>query len=167
MLILVSRKYCVHQRNLYITCHRARLFNNQNPSGNCRLCAAPPGEPPPPGALPGALAPPGTLAHQLLDCPALQPARDRAMRLCNELLAYSPHLQPLVHHHLQGSPEEAIALLLDPSSVPLVIAAAQAHGQGVYLQTHYLSRVFCHGKILEISSVFADTRLVRGPGQLL
>ena len=129
----------------YVTCHRARLFNNQNPNGNCRLCAAPPGEPPPAGALPGAVAPPGTLAHQLLYCPALESARHRAMRLCNELLAYSPHLQHLVRHHLQGPPEDALALLLDPSSVPLVIAAAQAHGQSVYLQTHYLSRVFCHG----------------------
>ena len=55
-----------------------------------------PGQPPPPGTLPGQSSPPGTLAHQLLWCTALQPARDAALRLTNELLAFYPLLQPIV-----------------------------------------------------------------------
>ena len=129
----------------YVTCHRSRLFGPQNPQGCCRLCPAPPGQPPPPGTLPGQPSPPGTLAHQLLWCTALQPARDAALRLTNELLACYPLLQPMVKEQLQGSPQEALHYLTDPSSCSKVIAAAQAYGEVVFTISHYISRVFCHG----------------------
>ena len=77
----------------YSTDHHRRWWSPQNPQGHCRLCTAPPGQPPPLG----------TLSHQLLHCPSLQPARDSSVQLCRELLLYRPQLQPLFSHYLCGS----------------------------------------------------------------
>ena len=119
----------------YNTDYHRRWWSPQNPQGHCRLCTAPPGQPPPLG----------TLSHQLLHCPSLQPARDSSVQLCRELLLYRPQLQPLFSHYLCGSPEDALAFLVDPSSCSLLIAAAQCQGgQVLYQDCHYVSRVWCH-----------------------
>jgi hypothetical protein len=51
----------------------------------------------------------------------------------------------MVQEQLQGSPQEALHFLSDPSSCSQVIAAAQAYGEVLYTISHYISRVFCHG----------------------
>ena len=128
----------------YISDERSRLWDPNNKDGCCRLCASPPGQPPPPGTLPGQQSPPGTITHQLLWCCALQPARVSAMRLFLEFLRHRPHLSALVSQRLKGPPEGAVALLLDPSSCSDLIRAAQLHGQSLLKEAHYLSRVWVH-----------------------
>ena len=128
----------------YISDERSRLWDPQNKEGCCRLCASPPGQPPPPGTLPGQLSPPGTITHQLLWCSALYPARISAMRLFLEFLKHRPHLSSLVSQRLKGPPEGAIAMLLDPSSCGEIIRAAQLYGPQLYKEVHYLSRVWVH-----------------------
>ena len=118
----------------YITDHRARHWTPGS-SGACRLC-------PPPTQGPARR---GDLAHQLLFCEPLAPARTRVLRLWENHLATRPHLLPLVSHYTLGATVELhLSFLLDPTSLPLVITAAQAHGEVVYQDLLYMSRVWCH-----------------------
>ena len=55
-----------------------------------------------------------------------------------------PHLQPIIATLIAGQPQDILSFILDPSSVPGVISAAQAHGQSVYQDCHHLSRVWCY-----------------------
>ena len=89
-------------------------------------------------------APTGTLQHQLLLCPALQPAYTSAARLWTEFLAAHPLLQSLVAELTLVSPQSSLPFLLKPSALPSVIRAAQLLGQVVYSDCHYLSRTWCH-----------------------
>ena len=66
------------------------------------------------------------------------------MRLFLEFLRYRPHLSALVSQRLEGPPEGAVAFLLDPSSCPDLIRAAQLYGPNLYKEAHYLSRVWVH-----------------------
>ena len=118
----------------YITCHHTRHWDMSNTAGACKLCPSSPECP----------APPGTLQHQLLLCPALQPAYASAARLWTEFLAARPLLQPVVAEYTLGSLESSLQFLLNPSALPSVIRAAQLLGQGVYSDCHYLSRTWCH-----------------------
>ena len=120
----------------YVTDHRARHFDQSNPSGACRLCPLPEA---------GGPGPAGDLPHQLLYCEALAQARTRVVQLWSAHLVDRPHLLPIVTHHTLGSEQDRMAFLLDPSSCSLVIAGGQVHGQVVYQDCHYLSRVWCHG----------------------
>ena len=118
----------------YITCHHTRHWDTSNAAGACKLCPSSPESP----------APPGTLQHQLLLCPALQPAYASAARLWTEFLAARPLLQPVVAECTLGSPQSSVQFLLNPSALPSVIRAAQLLGQVVYSDCHYLSRTWCH-----------------------
>jgi hypothetical protein len=118
----------------YITCHRTRHWDRSNPDGLCRLC-------------PGPGSPTGDLPHQLLACEALAPARARAARHWAAYMATRPYLAALVPECTLGpGPVEAqLAFLLDPSSCPAVISAAQQLGPTVLTDCHLLGRVWCHG----------------------
>ena len=118
----------------YITCYHARHWDLSNSSGACKLC---------PSTLESP-APLGTLQHQLLLCPALQPAYTSSARLWTEFLAARPLLQPIVAEYTLGSPDSSLQFLLNPSALPSVIRAAQQLGQVVYKDCHYLSRTWCH-----------------------
>ena len=60
-------------------------------------------------------------------------------------MAPRPHLLPLVSHYtLEASVELHLSFLLDPTSLPLVIAAAQNHGEVLYGDLLYMSRSWCH-----------------------
>ena len=118
----------------YITDHRTRHWDRSNPQGLCRLCPSSPDQP----------APLGDLAHQLFLCPALQESRLRSVQLWAAHMADRPHLLHVVSHYSLGSQEDSLSFLLNPSSCPLVIAAAQQYGSGVYEDCHYMARVWCH-----------------------
>ena len=116
----------------YITDHRSRRWDKSNPEGKCRLCPTP--------------APTGDLAHQLLSCNALEPARTKAVLLWGKFAAQHPYLQPLVTQFSLGTTEEAIAFLLDPCSCPMVITAAQhLKEHDIFKDCLYLSRAWCYG----------------------
>ena len=118
----------------YITCHHTRHWDTSNAAGACKLCPSSPESP----------ARPGTLQHQLLLCPALQPAYASAARLWTEFLAARPLLQPVVAEYTLGSLQSSVKFLLNPSALPSVIRAAQLLGQAVYSDCHYLSCTRCH-----------------------
>ena len=118
----------------YITCHRTRHWDKSNPTGACRLCPT----------VPGVDTPIGDLQHQLIFCPALQVARTRAVQLWAAHMVERPHLLPVVSHYTLGTLPDCLAFLLDPSSCPGTINAAQEHGQTVYQDCLYMSRVWCH-----------------------
>ena len=119
----------------YITDHRTRHWDRSNPAGLCRLC---------PHFNIGGAPPPGDLAHQLLYCNGLADARARAVQLWVDQIERKPHLQPLIATIIAGQPEDILSFLVDPSSVPGVISAAQEHGPAVYQDCHHLSRVWCY-----------------------
>jgi hypothetical protein len=129
---------CLMLSGRYQTDHRRRHWDPANPTGACRLCpeAEAPGGPP---------APAGDLQHQLLVCPALGQARARAERCWAARLASRPHLHPVLTRYSLGPPEDLLGFLLDPSSCPPVILLAREHGESVYQDCHYLSRVWCFG----------------------
>ena len=120
----------------YITDHRTRHWDRSNPAGHCRLC---------PHFNVGSAPPLGDLAHQLLHCAGLAEARTRAVQLWALQIAKKPHLRPLIAAIAAAHPDEILAFILDPSSVPGVIRAAQAQGKLVYKDCHHLSRVWCYG----------------------
>ena len=118
----------------YVTDHRARHWMPGS-TGACRLCPASPQGP----------APKGDLAHQLLFCVSLAPARTRVLELWEAHMAPRPHLLPLVSHYtLEASVELHLPFLLDPTSLPLVITAAENHGEVLYGDLLYMSRSWCH-----------------------
>ena len=117
----------------YITDYRARHWTPGS-TGACRLCPAPAQGP----------APRGDLAHQLLFCPTLAPARNRVLEQWEGHMAPRLHLLPLVSHHTLGASVELhLSFLLDPTSLPLVISAAQEYGEVLYQDLLYMSRVWC------------------------
>ena len=119
----------------YITDYRTRHWDRSNPAGNCRLC---------PHSNVGSAPTAGDIAHQLLFCAALAEARARAVKLWTIQLSKKPHLQPLIAAIVASHPNEILAFILDPSSVPGVIRAAQVHGKAVLQDCHHLSRVWCY-----------------------
>ena len=119
----------------YITDYRTRHWDNTNPAGNCRLC---------PHFNVGSIPTAGDITHQLLFCAALVEARARAVKLWTLQLSKNPHLQPLIAAIVASHPDEILAFILDPSSVPGVIHAAQVHGKAVLQECHHLSRVWCY-----------------------
>ena len=60
-------------------------------------------------------------------------------------MAARPHLLSLVSHHTLGGSVElhVLSFLLDPTSLPLVISAAQVHGEVLYGDLLYMSRAWC------------------------
>ena len=118
----------------YVSDHRTRHWDGANPEGLCRLCPPSQGQP----------APQGDLAHQLLLCQGLQEARHRAVQLWAAHMADRPHLLPVVSYYSLGTREDSLSFLLNPSSCPLVIGAAQQHGPSVYDDCHFMARVWCH-----------------------
>ena len=120
----------------YITDHRTRHWDRTNPAGNCRLC---------PHFNVGSVPKTGDIVHQLLYCAGLAAARARAVQHWTVQLSKKAHLQPLIALIAASHPDEFLAFLLDPSSVPGVIQAAQTYGATVYQDCHHLSRVWCYG----------------------
>ena len=56
-----------------------------------------------------------------------------------------PYLVPLVSHYTLGASAQLhLSFLLDPTSLPLVIAAAQVQGEVLYRDLLYMSRAWCH-----------------------
>ena len=86
----------------------------------------------------------GTLEHQLLKCPALLETRANAVSPWAAYLVDKPNLFPIVSHHTLSSEQLHMELLLDPSTCPKVISAAQEYGQGILSLLLYMTRTWSH-----------------------
>ena len=74
---------------------------------------------------------PGDVAHLLSGkCVALRPHLSQTSRNCLSFLRESPYLHSIVMEKLNGSTEDWVGLLIDPSTVPSVIRFVQCQGQG-------------------------------------
>ena len=124
----------------YVTDYHARHWSRTNPEGFCQLCLAFPAS--------GHVTTLGTLEHLLLKCPALAETRAKCTSHWATYLVDKPFLLPIVTHHtltpgLHGEKLQ-MELLLDPTSCPLVIAAAQSMGTGIISHFLYMTRTWCH-----------------------
>ena len=121
----------------YVTDHRARYWSASNPSGFCQLCL-----------ISGYPETPGTLEHQLLNCPATSETRLRNIYHWSNYMTDKPEIFKIVQYHsLTQGPEGESAfmqLLLDPTACATVIKAAQVSGEGVLSHLLYLTRTWCH-----------------------
>ena len=67
------------------------------------------------------------------------------LQLWETYMPSRPQLLPLVSHYTLGASVELhLSFLLDPTSLPLVITAAQTHGEVLYGDLLYMSRSWCH-----------------------
>ena len=121
----------------YITDHRARHWSRTNPQGHCQLCLATHHP-----------ATPGSLEHLLLNCPVLAETRSTLTSHWSDYLSDKPALYAIVQHHINTPGLEGaqlhLQLLLDPSTCPTVISAAQEMGKGILSHLLYLTRTWCH-----------------------
>ena len=122
----------------YITKHRARHWNKENPDGLCQLCMVTHAD----------VVEEGTLDHILLRCICLQETRAKACSLWNGYISDKPFLQPIVEECNTGLSGDdlrpCLELLLDPSTVPIVISTCQDLGKGILSHLLYLTRTWCH-----------------------
>ena len=124
----------------YVTDHRARHWNQENPDGLCQLCRFE-------DSLSTDL---GTLEHMLLSCKVLQAVRENANALWISYLEEKPHLCQIVEDNSDGSLRDDNGIkpfmhfLLDPTTCPSVICAVQDLGQGILCDLLYLTRTWCY-----------------------
>ena len=121
----------------YITDHRSRHWSNKNPQGVCQLCLV--------SNFPST---PGTLEHLLLECPVLSETRRSLSSHRCIYISDKPALIPIIDYHTKSTGQEGVylhmQLLLDPTTCPMVIKAAQCEGDGILSHLLYLSRTWCH-----------------------
>ena len=121
----------------YVTDHRARYWSKINPEGHCQLCQ-----------IAGYPSTTGSLEHLLLYCPALAVTRSNAVSHWSAYMVDKPFLFNIISHHTLTPGNEGehlqMRLLLDPSTCPLVIRAAQTYDIDVLYHLHYMTRTWCH-----------------------
>ena len=116
--------------NQYPCGARSRHWSQDNPLG---LCPYPPCR---------TLNTVETPEHLLLECPAYSSTRERLVSVCLKQQNPVTHhiiLTYLIHHQ----PPKLLGIILDSSSVPEVILAAQTFGNSVYDDLLYIGRTWC------------------------
>ena len=116
--------------NQYPCGARSRHWSQDNPLG---LCPYPPCR---------TLNTVETPEHLLLECPAYSSTRERLVSVCLKQQNPVTHqiiLSYLIHHQ----PPKLLGIILDSSSVPEVILAAQTFGNSVYDDLLYIGRTWC------------------------
>ena len=84
------------------------------------------------------------IEHLLLHCPAHYETRRRLWRMTASFTAQLPLLAPIIHEYLYAQENDlTMQFLLDCSTLPLVIAARQLHGQNIYVALFKLTRTWC------------------------
>ena len=84
---------------------------------------------------------PETIEHILITCVAYQETKRRLFRLW--LSSKNPIVYELVLGALSSDREYLLQFLLDCSTIPVVIRAAQIHGFELYNELFYLTRTWC------------------------
>ena len=83
-----------------------------------------------------------TPEHLLLHCPAYNSTRNSLVALCLRLKNPVSYFL-VVSNLLSNSPQGILQLLLDCSSLPEVILAAQHNGDQIYNDLFYIGRTWC------------------------
>ena len=86
----------------------------------------------------------GDLLHHLVLCPVLDPQREELFEFWNKLSAPSPVCAKILLDAKTTKPEDFLQFLLDCSSVPLVVRAANEHGSHIYELLFKATRTFCY-----------------------
>ena len=130
-------KACVQAKLLsgrYRSCWLSRHWSG-DPTGSCSLptCRA-------------SCPTPGTVAHIMLACDDLSPARSRIVSLWAHYMVDKPVLLPIVRHYTTEcqNPTTFLQFIFDCSVLPEVIAATQIHGNWVLNSLFYMTRSFCY-----------------------
>ena len=125
------RKATVQARMLsgrYRTCWLRRHWSG-DPTGNCRV--------------PGCSGVPGTLQHLATgECPGLGNAYIRATALWNSFLRENPLLFPITSQYSLADPADFLSFLVDPITLPPVIALSQTHGSEINNKLCYMTRTW-------------------------
>ena len=114
----------------------ARHWSKTNKSGLCLL----------PGCSGEEL---GSLEHILLHCQALAQARDGVIKLWSDFMVPRQYLFPVIST-LTQSEDSLMQLLLDPSSIPSIIASNRVHSD-ILPCCFYLSRTWAYALHLKRS----------------
>ena len=127
----------------YRTCWLRRHWSG-DPTGNCRI--------------PGCSGMTGSLQHLATgECPALYGALVRAVAIWSSFLKETPNLFPIVKQYSLGPPEEFLSFLVDPTTLPPVIALSQLHGSIIIEQLCYMTRTwifFMHKQRLKLLNLW-------------
>ena len=141
------RKATVQARMLsgrYRTCWLRRHWSGDS-SGTCKI--------------PGCVGVPGTLQHLATgECHGLSNAYIRATSLWSTFLKKTPVLLPIIKHYSLGQPSTFLSFLLDPTTLPPVIALSQKHGPEINDQLCYLTRTwlfFMHKERLKLMNLWS------------
>ena len=116
----------------YLTDQLQRHWSG-NIDGHCLLpnCS-------PPGTL-------GSLEHLLLHCPVLRETRAKLLNLCTRISNKNHVVADIVSSVFSGSDSHQIMqLLLDCSTMPVVISAVQTFGIDIRDTILYLGRTWCY-----------------------
>ena len=124
----------------YRTDRLTRHWTPDNPQGICRLSGCSNQE--------------GTLTHILLYCPALSESRLGMIKLWSNFMVSRQALLPIIHFYTILQPDLMIHLLLDPTSLPLVISIQKTDPE-TFQHCLYLARTWC------FSTHIARTRLLK------
>ena len=127
----------------YRTCWLSRHWSGV-PTGNWRM--------------PGCSGMQGSLQHLVTgECPALYGALVRAVAIWASFLKENPNLFPIVKQYSLGPPEEFLSFLVDPTTLPPVIALSQLHGSIIIEQLCYMTRTwifFMHKQRLKLLNLW-------------
>ena len=84
------------------------------------------------------------LPHILLDCPALQPTRDKMVSFTMDFCRKNPHLCQLILQYLSPYHPLFCQFLLDCSVVPETILLTQIHGSETLNHLFHVTRTWCY-----------------------
>ena len=126
----------------YMSDYQVRHLSSINPEGFCQLCLAHHHASDSPEN--DDVSPPlGTLQHLLIECPALLKTRDDCKSLWLQYTIDKPTIRDLIINHDEEI-EPSVPFLLDPTSCPTIIRAAQVDGLGIIGHILYLCRSWCY-----------------------
>jgi len=86
----------------------------------------------------------GDLEHLLLFCPALQTTRNRLFSIWNQKLCQFAPLLAVFHGLVNGTSQDFIAFLLNPSANSKIIRLSQVYGPWVLENVMYLTRTYVY-----------------------
>ena len=116
----------------YLTDRQQRHWSD-NRSGFCLL----------PACLPSRAS--GSLEYLFISCPALSSKRERLIELAKLISSESPILSELIPSILNNPDQhQLVQLLLDCSTMPVIIRIAQQTGPYVRDRLLYLGRTWCY-----------------------
>ena len=86
----------------------------------------------------------GSLEHILVECPALQQARNRQIKLWHDRSSKYPALHQMLGMVLASPAQVQVQFILDPSMFNGIIMLWEVHGQVILDHVYYLTRTYAY-----------------------